>query len=415
MLLLRLIRESYLFAFQAIIVNKLRTLLSLLGITIGIFAVITVFTIVDSMENSIRKNIESLGDNVLFVQKWPWSFGSDYPWWKYLNRPVATLDEMDELEQRLNGAEALAFMINATKTIKYQEKSLENIVVMCVSQDYEKAMTVNINDGRYFTTSESFGGKGVAIIGATVASDLFSNVDPIGKTIKVFGRNVQVIGVLQKEGSDMFGNSSDNQVILPVAFVSNIIDTKWEGYNPLIIAKAKKGVSNDELRDEITGAMRSIRKLKPGAEDNFAINETSLLTKGFEQLFSILSIAGWIIGGFSLLVGGFGIANIMFVSVRERTPIIGIQKALGAKNYFILLEFLFEAIILSLIGGLVGLLLVWLGTLLVSGGFDMDLSLTTGNIILGLSVSFTIGLISGAIPAWIASRLNPVVAIRANG
>lgn len=414
MLILRLIRESYLFAFQAIIVNKLRTLLSLLGITIGIFAVITVFTIVDSMESTIRKNIESLGDDVLFVEKWPWSFGSDYPWWKYLNRPVATLEELDELGPRLNGAEAVSFVLYTSKTVKHLDKSLDQITVLCVSEDYDQTMTLNITDGRFFTASESVGGKGVVIIGASVASNLFSNSDPIGKNLKVFGRSLQIIGVLQKEGEDMFGNSPDNQIVVPVAFVSNILDTKWEGYGPTIIAKAKTGVTNDELRDEITGVMRSIRKLKPGAEDNFAINETNLLTQGFEGLFSILSLAGWIIGGFSLLVGGFGIANIMFVSVRERTPIIGIQKSLGAKNYFILLEFLFEAVILSLIGGVFGLILVWLGTLLVSGA-GMDLTLTSGNIILGVSVSFIIGLIAGFIPAFIASRMDPVVAIRAGG
>jgi len=415
MLVLRLIRESYLFAFEGIIANKLRTLLSLLGITIGIFAVITVFTIVDSMENTIRKNIESLGDNVLFVEKWPWAFGSDYAWWKYMNRPVVNIDEMEELQQRLGGAKAVSFMLVTAQTLKYQEKSLENTTIMCVSQNYNQTMSLDITDGRYFAASESAGGKGVAIIGASVASDLLGNVDPLGKIIKVFGRNVQVIGVMKKEGEDMFGNSPDNQVFLPVSFVSNILDTKWEGYSPMIIAKARPGVSNDELRDELTGVMRSIRKLKPGAEENFAINETSVLTKGFEELFSILSIAGWIIGGFSLLVGGFGIANIMFVSVRERTPIIGIQKSLGAKNYFILLEFLFEAIFLCLIGGAVGLVLVWLGTVIVSKGLDMDLALTGGNIILGFSVSFFIGLVSGFIPAWIASRMDPVVAIRAGG
>lgn len=415
MLLIRLIRESYLFALQGIIANKLRTLLSLLGITIGIFAVITVFTIVDSMESTIRKNIESLGDNVLFVEKWPWSFGSDYPWWKYMNRPVTTYEEMEELQQRLSGAQAVSFMLATTQTVKYQEKSLENTAILCVSQDYNQTMSMDITDGRYFAPSESAGGKGVAIIGATVASDLFPGSDPLNKTIKVFGRNVEVIGVLKKEGEGMFGNSPDNQLVVPVSFVQNILDTRWEGYSPMIIARARPGISNDELRDELTGVMRSIRKLKPGAEENFAINETSVLTKGFEELFSIIAIAGWIIGGFSLLVGGFGIANIMFVSVRERTPVIGIQKSLGAKRYFILLEFLFEAVFLSLLGGAVGLLLVWLGTLLVSSGLDMDLSLTGGNIMLGFSVSFFIGLVSGFIPAFIASRMDPVVAIRAGG
>jgi putative ABC transport system permease protein len=412
MLLIRLIRESYIFAMQAIVANKLRTLLSLLGITIGIFAVITVFTIVDSMERTIRTNIESLGDDVLFVQKWPWAFGEDYPWWKYIKRPVPTFEEMNELEKRLNGASAVSFMIATTKTVKFREKSLDNVTILCISEHYNETMNMEITDGRYFSTSEAVGGRAVTIIGADIASGFFENADPIGKEIKAMGRKLEVIGVLKKEGEDMFGGSSDKQIIIPVAYARNLMDIKWEGYNPLIIVKAREGVTNAELRDELTGVMRSVRKLKPGAEDDFAINETSLLTKGFEEIFKILSLAGWIIGGFSLLVGGFGIANIMFVSVRERTHIIGIQKSLGAKNYFILLQFLFEAVILSLIGGLVGLLIVWILALLASSALDMDLALTAGNIILGISVSFFIGLIAGAIPAWSASRLDPVAAIR---
>jgi putative ABC transport system permease protein len=413
-LLLRLIRESYLFALQAIIMNKLRTLLSLLGITIGIFAVITVFTIVDSMEITIRSNIESLGDDVLFVQKWPWSFGGDYPWWKYVNRPVPKYSELAEVEARLQSARAVSFMIGSRRTVKYLDKSMDNIAVYAISKDYDKTMTLDIEDGRYFSLSEAIAGRASAIIGSNIATNFFENLDPLGKQIKIFGRDIEVVGVLKKKGEDMFGGSEDNQVIIPIAYARNLVDINSEIYDPVIIAKAKPGVSNAELKDELTGVMRSIRRLKPGAEDNFAINETSLLTKGFEGLFTILSIAGWIIGGFSLLVGGFGIANIMFVSVRERTHIIGIQKSLGAKNYFILLEFLFEAILLCLVGGLVGLLIVYLGTL-VASAFGMKLTLTAGNIILGMMVSFIIGLVSGSIPAWIASRMDPVEAIRTSG
>ncbi len=411
-LFLRLLRESYLFAFQAIIVNKLRTILSLLGITIGIFAVITVFTIVDSMQITIRKNIESLGNNTLFVQKWPWAFGGDYPWWKYMNRPEPKYTEMNEVLKRANGIESAAFMISTSKTIKRLDRSIDNAEVLCVSHDYSQVWTVNVANGRYFTPLESAGGKNVVIIGSTIAESLFPNIDPIGEQVKVFGRSLEVIGVFKKEGKDLFGSGPDEQVLIPINFARNIIDVRYEGYQPTLIVKARPTYSNAEVKDELTGVMRSVRKLKPGADDDFAINETDILTKGFEGIFSAMTIGGWIIGGFSLLVGGFGIANIMFVSVRERTNIIGIQKSLGAKNYFILFEFLFEAIILSLIGGLLGLLLVYLGTLGVSAAFDMKLTLTSGNIMLGIFVSATIGLISGFIPAFIASKLDPVVAIR---
>ncbi len=409
-LILRLVRESYLFAFQEIIVNKVRTILSLLGITIGIFCVISVFTVFDSMESSIRKSIASLGSNVLYIQKWPWSMGGDYPWWKYWQRPEASLDDMREVEKRSNLADAIAYMVQVNKTVKYQNNYVENIGVMGVSQDFDKVWKFELAEGRYFSLTESASGKNIAIIGADMATDLFREGDPIGKKIKIFGRNIEVIGVITKEGEDFFGNSNDKVVYLPINYFKTVVDLRDMGST--IVVKAKPMVSNDELRDELTGLMRSIRKQKPSAEDNFAINETDIISKGFDSLFRVIAMVGWIIGGFSLLVGGFGIANIMFVSVKERTSIIGIQKALGAKNYFILLQFLFEAIFLSLIGGIFGLLIILLLTLIVSYTTEFTLILTQGNIFLGIGVSAIIGLISGILPAYSASKLDPVEAMR---
>ncbi len=411
-LFIKLLHESFISAFQSIIINKLRTFLSLLGITIGIFAVISVFTIVDSLEMTIRKNIEMLGNNVLFIQKWPWSFGSDYPWWKYFNRPETKYSDLADLLKRSNSVDAATFMISTGKTLVHLQRSIDDVGVSCVSHDYDKVFPVKLRAGRYFTLQESAGGKNVIIIGDYIAENLFENQEPIGKQVKVFGRKLEVVGVFEKEGDDILGNSTDKQAIIPVNFARNVIDISHEYYNPALIVKVKPNFTNAEAKDEITGVMRSIRKLKPGSEDDFSINETDLLSRGFDSIFSVISIAGWIIGGFSLLVGGFGIANIMFVSVRERTHIIGIQKSLGAKNYFILFEFLFEAIILCLVGGLLGLCLVYIGTLIVAGFFDMDLSLTFGNIMAGISVSAIIGLIAGYIPAYMASKLDPVVAIR---
>ena len=234
----------------------------------------------------------------------------------------------------------------------------------------------------------------------------------VGEKIKIFGRKLYVIGVIKKEGEDVFGNSNDNWILIPANFARNVIDVNSVGTT--IIAKGKPNISNDQMKDELTGIMRSIRKLPPKADDNFAINETDIISKGFDELFAIIAMVGWIIGGFSLLVGGFGIANIMFVSVKERTTQIGIQKSLGAKNYFILLQFLFEAVFLSLMGGIVGLIIVYILTFIVSSMFNFELILTFGNVMLGLIVSILIGLISGFIPAWSASRLNPVDAIRSN-
>jgi len=409
-LLIRLIRESFLLSFQEIIVNKVRTVLSLLGITIGIFCVISVFTIFDSMENSIKKSIASLGSNVVYIQKWPWSMGSDYPWWKYYQRPEATLEDLRELERRSTLNDGMAFMSQVNKTVKFGNNYMESVTVVGVSQDYDKVWNFELADGRYFSSSESASGKNIAIIGAEVASTLFQGLDPVGRKIKVFGRNIEIVGVITKQGEDFFGSSDDKVVYMPVNYFKTLVDLKE--ISTTLIVKAKPTVSNEELKDELTGAMRSIRKLKPSAEDNFSINETDIISKGFDSLFSVISTVGWIIGCFSLLVGGFGIANIMFVSVKERTSIIGIQKALGAKNYFILLQFLFEAIFLSLIGGIVGLIIILILTLIVSAMTSFTLVLTQGNIFLGVSVSAIIGLIAGIIPAFSASRLDPVEAMR---
>ncbi len=409
---IKLLRESFLFAMHEIAVNKIRTFLSLLGITIGIFSIISVFTIFDSMESEIRGSIDSLGKDVLFIQKWPWVMGGDFPWWKYINRPEPTLSDLREIKKRSQSAEASAYMTGVSRTVKYRNNSIENSTILAVSRDFGKVMPVDIEIGRFISPAEFLSGRNVAVIGDDIASNLLRTADPIGKKIKVFGTRIEVIGVMKKEGQDMFGSSSDDQVILPVRFARNYIDLKNTGGT--IVVKARSFVYLDELKDELTGVMRSVRRLKPRADNDFAINEIDIISQGLDELFGVIAWVGWIIGGFSLLVGGFGIANIMFVSVKERTNIIGIQKSLGAKNHFILLQFLFEAIFLSLIGGLIGLIIVFLLTKIIAGVFDMSLALTEGNILLGIMVSTLIGFISGFIPAWNASRLDPVEAMRSS-
>jgi len=407
---LKLLKESFVFAWHEVAVNKIRTLLSLLGITIGIFSIISVFTIFDSMESNIKESINSLGSDVLFIQKWPWAMGGDYPWWKYMNRPEASLKDLREIQKRSQAAQASAYMTGMSRTIKYRENSIDNASISAVSQDYDKVMPLDIGLGRFISPAEFISGKAVCVVGNQIAENLLPNEDPIGKKIKIFGMNVEIIGKIRQEGSSVFGNSSDNEIIVPINFARNFVDLRNNG--GAIVVKAKPFVPLDELKDELIGIMRSVRRLQPKADDNFAINETDIISKGFDQLFGVIGIVGWIIGGFSLLVGGFGIANIMFVSVKERTSLIGIQKALGAKNYFILMQFLFEAIFLALFGGVVGLLIVFFLSLGASAAFDMTMTLTRSNIMLGIGVSALIGFVSGFTPAWNASRLDPVEAMR---
>jgi len=384
LLLLKLIRESYHFAFQAIVVNKLRTILSLSGITIGIFSIISIFTVFDSLERSIRDSLSDLGNNVIFIQKWPWAMGGDYPWWRYVNRPEATLDELEFIQRLSNGAEAGGFMFSSRRTLKSLNNSFENAEVVAVSHDYDNVMPMNIRSGRYFTRTESLGGRNVAIIGSEIADKLFSQTNALGKSLKVFGSKVTVIGILDAQGQGSFGNSTDEQVFVPVNFARNYVNLRSIGTT--ILVKAKSNVSNEELKDEVTGIMRSVRKLKPGEENNFALNEVSVINQGLQAFFGVLGAIGGIIGFFSLLVGGFGIANIMFVSVRERTNIIGIQKALGAKRYFVLLEFLFEAVFLSILGGIIGLLLIFLGTLIFGDVLPFKIVLSQANAFIGIGL-----------------------------
>lgn len=411
MIFLFFLKESFVFAFNSLVVNKLRTILSLLGITIGIFAIISVFTAIDSMEDHIRESIQTLGDNVVYVQKWPWSFGPDYPWWEYMRRPVPDLDDLEAIERRSDLTHAAAFQIFTSKTIQYKENYAENVSIMATSHAYENIRVFEMARGRYFSPFESQTGKNRAILGAEIAEQLFRNTDPVGKEVKIMGRKVLIIGVFKREGEDMFGVSNDERVVIPLNFARYIINIRNERLGPMIMVKAKEGVQTQELMAELRGIIRAIRRLKPLEEDNFALNKSSMISQGFGELFKVLDVAGIIIGGFSILVGGFGIANIMFVSVKEQTKIIGIQKALGAKKHFILFQFLSEAVVLSLLGGGLGLLIVFAGAKMVSYSMDMQLALTINNILRGVLISMIVGVVSGFVPAYTAARLDPVKAI----
>ena len=412
MIFFRLLKESFLFSMQAIRVNKLRTFLTLLGITIGIFAIISVFTVLNWMERSIRTSISSLGSDVLYVQKYPWVFTPDMKWWEIIRWPVPTLEEYRDLKQRSHRAEAMSFLVSTNVTVQYDGNSVTNIVFMSATRDFAEVRSFEIEKGRYISEFEAKSGKNRAVLGYEVAKDLFEDKNPLGKKITIRGKKMTVIGVFKKEGAGGIGDEGlDKVVFVPVNYVRNIVNLRSQSLNPLIMVKARPGVSVMALRDEITGLMRSIRKLKPSAPDNFSVNQISMLSQGMKSIFSMINLGGWIIGGFSILVGGFGIANIMFVSVKERTRQIGIQKALGAKNSFILQQFLYESVILSLLGGIIGLLLVYAGLLVANHLLDMTITMTLNNILRGLGISAVIGILSGYTPARNASRLNPVEAI----
>lgn len=415
MIFLKLFRESFLFAYDALRQNKLRTFLSLLGVTIGIFTIISVFSAVDTLKNNLQKSVNKLGSNSIYIQKWPWVNNEDSPWWKYLQRPVPKLKEYDELQKRSQTAMAVSYEIGIdNRIVKYKSNTVDGAQIDAASHDHDKTWNFDFEDGRYFTELESRAGSPVTVIGHDIAADLFPDGDGVGKQLKIMGRKVTVIGVFKKEGKDILGISDDKEILLPLNFAKNVIDVQNANYNPQIVVRGKPGISDLEVESEVRGLMRSLRRLRPGAEDNFALNKTTILSNQLDIVFGVLKKVGFVIGLFSILVGGFGIANIMFVSVKERTNIIGIQKSLGAKNYFILLQFLIESVVLCLMGGIIGLSMVFGATAAVKAAADIQVVLDISNIIFGVSLSIGIGIISGIIPAYFAARLDPVEAIRSN-
>lgn len=404
--------ESFRFAMQALRANIFRTVLSLLGVTVGIFSIIGVYTMVDSLEANIKNSLSSIGEKTIYVDKWPWQFGGgDYPWWKYFQRPRPKYTEYKFLKENLENARAITIMDWSMANVRNGNSSFQ---ALCqgITYDFNSITDVPIIEGRYFASQEVDAGNNVAVIGGKVAEVLFQNESAIGKTVKINGQNFTVIGVQEKKGKQLVdvGGNPDEKVYIP--FLKHKRMFSSGNLNGIIALQA---LENDEnmllLESETTGLMRTIRGLKPFQDDSFALNRPDAAAAALSGLFKGIKQGGTIIGLFALLIGGFGIANIMFVSVKERTNIIGIQKSLGAKNYFILFQFLFESVFLCLIGGLVGLLLVYLASFIDLGSLDIVLSST--NIITGLIIASVIGILSGIIPASQAARMDPVIAIRA--
>ena len=414
MLLIRLIYESFYFAFNSLKANKLRTFLSLLGITVGIFAIISVFTVIDSLERFIRESLDSMGSNMVYIQKWPWmppEGESEYPWWRYLNRPVPEFEETEEILKRANTVENAAFLFGFGRTVQAGSDKMENVTIMATTYEMIDVWGLKVERGRYFTENEMRNGTPVTVIGAEIAEKLFPGLDPINRDIKIQGIKFQIIGVYEKKGQDAFGTSMDKNIHISAVKSFYMVDVRNRDRGQTICVKSKPNIDTDKFVAELEGIMRNLHRLKPMEENDFALNEVSLVANQFDQFFIVFNMAGWIIGGFSILVGGFGIANIMFVSVKERTKIIGIQKSIGAKRYFILLQFIFEAVVLSVIGGILGLILIFIGTIVVRYVSEFNIVLTVGNIITGLMISSVIGFIAGFMPARAAARLDPVIAI----
>lgn len=400
-------------AVQELAKNKLRTFLSLFGVTIGIFCIIGVLSTVNSLEKNIQDGIKSLGTNTIYIDKWDYSGGAEYPWWKYVNRPSPKLMEMKLIKEKINAKIAAVYSFTTQSFIQFNNDKLDGINYHGITDEFEKIQPIEIAYGRYLNQIDFDLGTPNIVIGYENAEMLFGKAEKaVGKEVGLRNKKAIVIGVIKKQGKSFIdGWEFDKSIVLSYKFMKQMLfNERWN--NPKIIIAGPEGMSSEALKDELKGAMRSIRRLGPTEEDDFALNAISDFSKNTSQLFGSVNLGGWLIGLLSLIVGAFGIANIMFVTVKERTPIIGLKKAIGAKRRTILMEFLLESALICIIGGIIGILLVLILAQLLSSAFSFPIFVSTQILGLAIFICIAIGMLAGIIPAMIASKMDPVVAIR---
>lgn len=409
-----IISSSFKMAMGELWKNKLRTFLSLFGITIGIFCIIGVLSTVQSLEHNLQKEIKSLGTNTIYIDKWEYSGGPDYPWWKYVKRPSPRFTELAEIRQRTPSAKYAAFEINTMDKAEVNDNIIDNVRLYGVSEEFSSIQPIEIAYGRFMMAAEFERGTNTVVIGHEVAEKLFGEAErALSKTITCRGKKSQVIGVIKKQGKQILGGwQFDQSVVMPYRYARSLMDERRA--DPVILVQGKDNISSKVLKDDLLGAMRSIRRLSPTQEDNFSLNDVNDFSDVMSQAFVSVNIGGWAIAALSLIVGMFGVANIMFVTVKERTSQIGLKKAIGAKSGIILTEFLLESAFLCIIGGLIGILLVFGLTKLVTILFDFPIFISFSLLLIGIGICVLVGLLAGIIPAYRAAKLDPVVAIRSH-
>jgi putative ABC transport system permease protein len=400
------IKEGIIISYNAIKANKMRSILATLGIVIGIMAVTILQTAIEGINRAFEKSIATIGADVLYVQKFEW-FGKE-DWEVYRNRKDLTMQQFNYLAENLQTAESISPSSGAGATVTYGDMSSENVMVLGTTDEYQRTMGTNIDDGRFFTKRESDGGWPVCVIGYDVKDALFQNTNPIGKTIKVNGYIFKIIGINEKMGSMLGLFSLDNRIIIPLNKFFKMFGNRRQ---LTFSIKAKSVETMEDTKEEVIGIMKRARKVPITGKPDFGVNQQEAFKQTYESLTSLIKTIGTAITMLSLIVGSIGIANIMFVSVKERTKEIGIRKAIGAKRSTILFQFLIEAVAICLLGGFIGLAIAFPISLLINA-FLLPTAMPYWVVALALIISAFAGIVSGFFPAFQASKLSPVDALR---
>ena len=398
--------EGLRIAFRALRLHKMRALLTTLGIIIGIVSVTAMVTTINGIERGFDRSLSMLGQNVLYVQRLPWFIGPS-DWWKYRTRPPMKENLADAIKKQSRYTLAVAPVVQTGRSIRYRDRTLSGVFIQGSTAEYSRISDIDLTEGRFYNELDNRTARNVCIIGSEVHENLFPNEQPLGKHIRIGGQRFEVIGVLAPQGKFLGLFSFDTQIQMPINTFKKLFGRRRD---MSIEVKVASEELMDDAQDELTGIVRMARGLDVLEEDNFTINRQEAFRTAIGGAKAVIYGIGIFLTALSLLVGGIGVMNIMFVSVRERTREIGIRKAVGAKRRTILIQFLIEAIIICIIGGLIGILLSAGVTAIINRFFTAYLS--AGTVMLALSICVGVGVIFGLVPAWSAARAKPIEALR---
>jgi putative ABC transport system permease protein len=402
------LNEGLAIAWRAIRANKIRAALTMLGIFIGITAVVLMSTAIKGIDNSFKNGISALGSDVLYVDKWSW-FSND-EWWRMRNRRNIEMDDFYKFKELAKLPIAVAPVTNSMQTIKFGEKKVENVFLNGSNADYVKTTNFTFDQGRFYSEIEGNASRNVAVIGSEISAKLFPRGDALDKTIKIGGTSFKIVGILAEQGSVVLGPwNPDNQVFIPIGTIFKNFMSR-HSQSVTLNVRAPNPNMVEETKAEAEGIMRKIRGLSYAEPNDFSINQQEGLQEQYDSFVGVIQIAGLFITGLSLFVGAIGIMNIMFVSVKERTKEIGLRKAIGAKRRTILFQFLLESSVICLLGGLIGLIVALLLSLMLNQFFPTAIQYDV--VILAIVISLLTGIISGLAPAYTAAKMDPVDALR---